>query len=379
VKIVFSNASLVWGGNEKWTLRAAETLSGRGHMVAIVIRDPEIWKGHIHSDAVEFIKLRFLNDADIGTVLALRKILKERDADIFLPTRSRDYWLGGFANWGLRSKYVMRMGITRTMPNTLKNRWRYGKFPDGIVVNAHAVKDSLIMHPWVDAKKIRVIYNGVDAETPPNPPVNGGASESPPVHEDFSSLPSVYGGAGGGDFLVIAAGRIETDKGFDILIDALAIAIRREPSIRGVIFGLGDQFDILERRIREHNIADRVRLGGFTKNLAGELRKADLAVSSSYREGVSNFILESWSAGCPLIATSIEGSAEIVTDGIRGRLIPPGNSEKMAEAILEAFRNPGLRSKWINEGKRAITETFNWNRMGEELENYFIKLLSDDV
>jgi glycosyltransferase involved in cell wall biosynthesis len=361
VNIVFSNASLVWGGNEKWTLRAAETLAGRGHSVAIAIRDPEIWKGHVHSDKVEFIKLRFLNDADIGTVLALRKLLKSRDADIFLPTRSRDYWLGGFANWGLRSKYVMRMGITRTMLNTIKNRWRYGKFPDGIVVNAHAVKESLIRHPWVDPSKIRVIYNGVDSESPT---ACGGdrGGESASKSE--------------GDFLVIAAGRVETDKGFDILIDALAIAIRHEPSIKGVIFGLGDQMDTLERRIREHNLSERVRLGGFTKNLAGELRKADLAISSSYREGVSNFILESWSAGCPLIATSIEGSAEIVTDGIRGRLVPPGDPQKMAEAILEAFRNPDLRSTWIQNGKLAITETFNWTRMGEELEKFFNDLIA---
>ncbi|MBU1636386.1 glycosyltransferase, partial [bacterium] len=169
VKIVFSNASLVWGGNEKWTLRAAETLAGRGHAVTIAIRDPQIWEGHIHSDKVELVRLRFLNDADIGTVRALRRLIKERDADIFLPTRSRDYWLGGFANWGLKSKYVMRMGITRTMPNSFKNRWRYGKFPDGIVVNAQAVKESLAKHPWVDAGKIRVIYNGVDTD-PPLPP-----------------------------------------------------------------------------------------------------------------------------------------------------------------------------------------------------------------
>jgi glycosyltransferase involved in cell wall biosynthesis len=179
-----------------------------------------------------------------------------------------------------------------------------------------------------------------------------------------------------GEFLVIAAGRVETDKGFDVLIDALAIATRHEPSIRGVIYGLGDQVDILERRIREHNLTDRVRLGGFTKDLAGELRKADLAVSTSYREGVSNFILESWSAGCPIIATSIEGSAEIVTDGIRGRLIPPGNSEKMAKAILEVFYDPELRDFWIANGKLAIAETFNWTRMGEELERFFEELLT---
>jgi glycosyltransferase involved in cell wall biosynthesis len=158
------------------------------------------------------------------------------------------------------------------------------------------------------------------------------------------------------------------------LIDALAIAMRNEPAIHGVIYGLGDQMENLEQQIREHNLSDRVRLAGFTKNLGAELRKAHLAVSSSYREGISNFILESWAAGCPLIATSIEGSAEIVTDGIRGRLVPPGNPEKMAKAILEAFYDPELREFWVTNGKAAIEETFNWQRMGEELERFFEEL-----
>jgi glycosyltransferase involved in cell wall biosynthesis len=356
VNIIFSNASLVWGGNEKWTLRAAETLAARGHAVSIAIRDPSVWEGHVHSDKVRLVQLSFLNDVDLKTILNLRRLIRSERADIFLPTRSRDYWLGGFATWNLPAKYVMRMGITRTMQPTIKNRLRYGRFPDGIVVNAHAVKESLASHPWVDEKKIRVIYNGVDMS----------AELGVPARTESSSPD---------EFLVIGAGRVETDKGFDILIEALAIAVRQEPSIRGVIYGLGDQVESLEQLIRERNLTDKVKLGGFTKNLAGALRQADLAVSSSYREGVSNLILESWSAGCPLIATSIVGSAEIVTDGVRGRLVPPGDAKTMAAAILEAYRNPELRAKWITEGRRAIKETFNWTRMAEELENFFTELV----
>ena len=56
----------------------------------------------------------------------------------------------------------MRMGITRDLPDTIKERLRYGTFPDGIVVNAEAVRQSLIRYPWVKADRVRVVYNGVD-------------------------------------------------------------------------------------------------------------------------------------------------------------------------------------------------------------------------
>ena len=346
------NASRVWGGNEKWTLRAAETLQTRGHRVWMAIREPEIWRGHVHQP-VEQIILSFLNDADIRTVLAMHRFLKRNDVDIILPTRSRDYWLAGFARMGTRAKYVMRMGITRELRDTIKERLRYGVFPDGIVVNAEAVKQSIARYPWVKAERIRVIYNGVDSE------VSGEAL--PPLKRD-------------GDFLIVAAGRVESDKGFDVLVNAAAIAIRDIPNLRVVIFGRGDREDPLRQQVTELGLNGVVRLGGFTTNLPAALAQADLAVSSSYREGVSNFILEAWSAGTPIIATAIPGSAEIVTDGIRGRLVPVGNAEAMSNAILEAYRQPMLRDKWREAGRAAITETFNWNHMGESLEQFLLEL-----
>ncbi len=344
--ILFVNSSLVWGGNEKWTLRAAETLRRRGHEVAIAIRDFAIWDPH-ERGVCDFIHLPFKNDGDIFTVWKLRRLIQSRRIDVILPTRSRDYWLSGFARMGTRAKYVMRMGITRDLKNNAKERLRYGSFPDAIVVNAHAVKQSIARYPWVKDERIHVIYNGVDRTYSQDP--------VPPLKQP-------------GEFLIVAAGRIESEKGFDILIEAVSLAQREEPQLRCVIFGKGDMEKVLERRIHERQIEGKVRLGGFTANLSGVLKQADLAVSASYREGVSNFILEAWSSEVPIIATDIPGSAEIVTDGVRGRIVPPGDAVTMSRAILEAFRQPDLRARWRMEGKKAIEETFNWERMGEQLE-----------
>jgi glycosyltransferase involved in cell wall biosynthesis len=254
---------------------------------------------------------------------------------------------------GTRARYVMRMGITRELPHTIKEHLRYRVFPDGIVVNAHAVRESLAKHPWIKAERIRVIYNGVDDS------------------ESREALPPLKRA---GEFLIIAAGRLGSDKGFDVLIEALARVVKEVPHLRAVIFGRGEMENELLHLITLRGLEERVSLGGFTNALPSALAQADLAVSASYREGISNFILESWSVGVPVIATSIPGSAEIVTDGVRGRLVPPGDPARLAEAILEAYHHPELRAAWSAEGRKAIATTFNWQHMAEQLETFFSEL-----
>jgi len=344
----------MWGGNEKWTLNAAETLASRGHDVTVAVRVPELWHSRERTGKVRWLVLPFLNDADIKTVWKLRRFIQREKIEIFLPTRSRDYWLGGWANLGTRAKYVMRMGITRTLPHTIKEHLRYSTWPDGIIVNAEAVKASLAAHSWIKSERIRVIYNGVDQST----------LRTRDAARDDQSL------------LVFAAGRVESEKGFDVLVEAMALAIQKEPRLICEIWGQGDQVDALNAQIERLDLAEHVRLRGFTKNITRELAHADIAVSSSYREGISNFILESWSVGVPLIATAIEGSAEIVHDRKRGLLTPPGDAQAMSAAILEMARDRALRDTCVSGGKDAIATTHNWDTMAEKMEEMFSSMLS---
>lgn len=342
----------MWGGNEKWTLNAAETLASRGHQVSVAVRERKLWLERQKANQVNWIEFPFLNDADLRTILGLRRFIRQNKIEIFLPTRSRDYWLGGWAALGTSAKYVMRMGITRTLPNTIKERLRYSIWPDGIIVNAEAVKQSLIAHPWIKGDRIRVIYNGVDQRERWTQSATRNSQE----------------------LLVLAAGRVESEKGFDVLIDAMALAVKQEPRLICEIWGHGDLVDSLNAQIERLDLEEHVRLRGFTHDINRELVRADIAVSSSYREGISNFILESWSAGVPLVATSIEGSAEIVHDRTRGLLVPPGDAHSMSSAILELVRNTSLRETCIAGGKQAIATTHNWTAMAEKMEAFFLEI-----
>jgi glycosyltransferase involved in cell wall biosynthesis len=190
------------------------------------------------------------------------------------------------------------------------------------------------------------------------------------------SPPASAGGSQGGAIKVLAAGRIETEKGFDVLVNAMALALQHEPRLRCEIWGKGDQRDVLIEKIRALGLQDNISFPGYTPGISPKLQTADIAVSSSYREGISNFILESWAAGVPLVATAIEGSAEIVRHRARGLLVPPGDSQAMCDAILELARDEQLRMTCMAGGREALRTTHNWTTMAEKMEKLFTKLLS---
>ena len=69
----------------------------------MAVRDLDLWTGHARRD-LERVVLPFLNDADLRTVFRLHRLIRRRQMDVIVPTRSRDYWLAGFARIGTRAR-----------------------------------------------------------------------------------------------------------------------------------------------------------------------------------------------------------------------------------------------------------------------------------
>lgn len=128
----------------------------------LVTRYPEVFKQRLESD-LPILQLPMRNEADIGSVIQLSRLFR-KNADVIIPTRVRDYWLAGMAARLARVPVLLRLGVVRRLRDDyLMDKLRYGKFPSGILVNAIAIREALIQTPWIDPKKIHVIYNGVDA------------------------------------------------------------------------------------------------------------------------------------------------------------------------------------------------------------------------
>ncbi|MFH5834127.1 glycosyltransferase [Halalkalibaculum sp. DA384] len=134
---------------------------------------------------------------------------------------------------------------------------------------------------------------------------------------------------------IIGIGSLKKQKDFPSLIQSFG-KVQKEIGAELLILGEGDERPRLERMIQERNLEDSVHLPGFVEEPLQYLKSADLFVLSSAWEGFGNVIVEALACGVPVVSTNCKsGPAEILEDGKYGRLVPVGNPDAIAHAILE--------------------------------------------
>jgi glycosyltransferase involved in cell wall biosynthesis len=147
--------------------------------------------------------------------------------------------------------------------------------------------------------------------------------------------------------VVLAAGRLTRQKGFDRLIPIFAKVARQEPDWTLRICGTGIQQQLLQQRIEQHGMATRVSLLGNVRNMADQFEQASLFVLSSRREGFPMVLIEAMSKGLPVVSFDVPtGPADLVADGVTGFLVPKGDGDALAEAMLELIRDEPKRRRF---------------------------------
>jgi glycosyltransferase involved in cell wall biosynthesis len=145
--------------------------------------------------------------------------------------------------------------------------------------------------------------------------------------------------------VVIAAGRLVKKKGFEVLLEAFARAVKRVPA-RLVLLGEGPERRALEARVDALGLRAVVALPGFVDNPFAWFARSDVFVLSSYAEGMPNALLQAMAAGCTVVATDCpSGPREILEDGRWGMLVPVGDGRRMAEAIASSLAQPAPRER----------------------------------
>ena len=140
--------------------------------------------------------------------------------------------------------------------------------------------------------------------------------------------------------VVLSVGRLAPAKDHATLLRAFARVVRSQPA-RLVILGEGPERGNLLRLAEQLGIAEQVDLPGFRVNPFAYMSKARLMVHSSKYEGFPNVLVQAMACGTPVVSTDCDhGPREILEDGKWGRLVPVGDAEAMAEAIMETLRDP---------------------------------------
>lgn len=138
---------------------------------------------------------------------------------------------------------------------------------------------------------------------------------------------------------LVAVGRLEYVKGFDLLLKAFALVQQKFPAATLTIWGEGSQRQALESLRDELGLSPQVFFPGITKDVFKALTEADLFVQTSRWEGFGNALCEAMSVGLSVVSTNCSGPQEIIRNGIDGVLIPVENVDALANAILDLLHN----------------------------------------
>jgi starch synthase (maltosyl-transferring) len=236
----------------------------------------------------------------------------------------------------------------------------------GSVCVSEGVRQHLIKKARIDPRRLVVIPNAVD----PAP-----FAAAPPIPRAELQIPD-------NAFLLLAVGRLDPQKGYDTLLDALA-GISAHPATTRPVFlaiaGAGPQADALqklERSLWPDPARSPVRWLGFRADVPRLLATADLLVLPSRWEGMPNVVLEAMAAAKPVIATQIPGVTELVIPGQTGWIIPPAAPALLAQAITEAAETPpDLLAQLGRAGCERVFQNHQPDRIVHQYESLWLQLL----
>jgi glycosyltransferase involved in cell wall biosynthesis len=176
--------------------------------------------------------------------------------------------------------------------------------------------------------------------------------------------------------LIVAVGKVVEGKGFDFIIKALSSLANKYPTIGLAIAGDGELIDKCNDLARQLKINNKVRLLGYVEEIDILINIADIFVSASLSEGMPLNIIEAMSLGKTIIATSVGGVPDIISDRLNGLLVPPADAQALANAVAEVIANPSLAASLGKKAEETYNSLLSLKIIMGKIENLYFKAVS---
>ncbi|HEY3283975.1 MAG TPA: glycosyltransferase [Armatimonadota bacterium] len=352
------------GGTQKVLRQLAQGLSERGYQQTVLClnqADPDVVEAlHLGGARVEV-----LGRWGLLTGAAQRRALAHLwQADIAQTFLFYSDVLG--RTWARAARVPVIVSSLRAV-NYDKKPWqlwldrRTAGLADRVIINAEEIRPFCVAREGVRPDQVHLIHNGVEIPEP--------LSED--ARENLRHALKVPAGAP----LLASAGRLRPQKGFSTLLQAMPAILRQHPQARLLIAGEGPLAPILEAQARALGIGASVSLLGRRCDLPRVLGASDLFVLPSLWEGMPNILMEAMAAGLPCVATQVSGVPELIPDARHGLLVPPGDSEHLAMAVVQLLGEPSLRRELGEAGRRRMARDFGVANMVGAFDQLYQGLL----
>lgn len=225
-----------------------------------------------------------------------------------------------------------------------------------VLAVSESVKADLLSRTGLPESLVTVIHSGVDCDECP--------TVMPVLEPDRVPV-------------VGTAGPLEAVKGFPFFLGAAARVLSAGRDVEFVIAGAGPEEENLRRVARELGIADHVTFVPNLLDFAEALEAMDIFCLPSLQQGIGTIMLEAMALGRPVIATRVGGVYRVIRDNENGLLVPPSDSSRLAERILELLDDP-LRARNIGSAaQREVRREFGVDRMVDDVTALYREVLAE--
>lgn len=298
---------------------------------------------------------------NLGRVIALRRVLRRESPDIALGMMTTANVLVALAALGLR---VRAVGSEHVHPPAFPlsglwaalRWWSYGLLD---AVAALTAESAQWLEDHTRVRRIAVIPNAVPWPIPAGEPSLAPSGCLAPERK-----------------LLLAVGRMEPQKGFDLLIDAFFQIAANHPEWDLAILGEGGERKTLESLVRSHRLKNRVFIPGRVGNVAQWYEAASLYVMSSHFEGFGNTLAEAMACGLPAVSFDCDsGPRDIIRHEVDGLLVPPEDVNSLAAALDRLMGDEDLRRRFASRAVDA-RQRFSLEGIAARWETLFEAVLA---
>lgn len=356
MRIVHTEASCGWGGQEIRILEEARGMIARGHEV-VVLCPPD---ARIYTQAprrgVPAVALP-IGRKSLRGLLALRRWLRTNAADIVNTHSSTDTWLAALARATLRCPppLVRTRHISAAVPDNAASRWLYSSAVRHVVTTGEALRRQLIERVGVPAERVTSVPTGIDTTR---------------FHPgDKQEARRALGLDPEARYIGIVA-TLRSWKGHLYLLDAFAALDTSDWQL--LIVGTGPMRENIEAKVAELGLGSRVRLVGQQDNPEEWLRTLDIFCLPSYaNEGVPQAVLQAMLTALPIVTTPVGAILEAVKDGESALVVPPKDAAALAAAFGRLIADPALAERLGANACRVAGADFSSGHMLDRMEGVF--------
>jgi len=353
------DAGREWRGGQRQVFLLTRELLRRGYEAVLVAPPESPLLEKAKAAGLQVLPIAIKNDAHLTAGWKIARAMRRSRCVL---AHFHDGHAAGTGGRAARKADVPIRIVSRRVEFPLKdNRFSLKKYAetDAVVAISESVREVLVKG-GVPSDRIEVIPSGIDF-----------SPFAQVTEKDF--LRREFGFAAD-DFLVGIVAHLEDSKGHRTLIDAARFLKARTPKIKIIIIGSGSLELELTEQARGLGVNDLVFFLGFRDDVPRLLASLDAFVMTSNAEGLGTSIMDAMASRLPVVATSVGGIPEVVTDKETGILIPPRHPEDLAEAIGKLYADRAYARKLGKRGFEVVHEKFSAEAMAARIVDLYEKI-----